>query len=213
MQRDYKLGAIAGFLTGLCLIPTAWNIKEIAGINLQNSGLMLVLPFISMIGIVFGVWLGKVLGRMVPVIAQISKFAAVGFLNTAINFAVLNIFSLATGIAAGLSVGEYNIPATAIAATNSYFWNKYWVFSGISRGSSSDPSQICLCYHHWATGSKRSALFCHKFCVAWKYCRWSMAKHCQRPGDTGWHLCRLSRIQVYSFRPRNWKIIDQENRN
>jgi putative flippase GtrA len=139
MQRDYKLGAIAGFLTGLCLIPTAWNIKEIAGINLQNSGLMLVLPFISMIGIVFGVWLGKVLGRMVPVIAQISKFAAVGFLNTAINFAVLNIFSLATGIAAGLSVGEYNIPATAIAATNSYFWNKYWVFSGISRGSSSDP--------------------------------------------------------------------------
>jgi putative flippase GtrA len=139
MKRDYKLGALAGFLTGLCLIPTAWNIGTVAGVNLQNPSLMALLPIIGMIGIVFGIWLGKVLGAVVPVISQISKFAAVGFLNTAINFAVINLFSIATGIAAGVSVGEYNIPATAIAATNSYFWNKYWVFAGISRGSSSDP--------------------------------------------------------------------------
>jgi putative flippase GtrA len=139
MQRDYKLGALSGFLTGLCLVPTAWNIGVVRGINLQNPILFVVLPVVCMVGIMFGIWLGKVLGSMVPVIRQISKFAAVGFLNTAINFAVLNIFSIVTGVAAGLSVGEYNIPATAIAATNSYFWNKYWVFSGISRGSSSDP--------------------------------------------------------------------------
>ncbi|MBX4204944.1 MAG: GtrA family protein [Candidatus Doudnabacteria bacterium] len=144
MQRDYKLGALAGFLTGICLVPTAWNIGTIGGINLQNPVLIIILPLVSLVGIVFGIWLGKILGRAIPVVTQISKFAAVGFLNTAINFAVLNILSIITGQAAGLSVGEYNIPATAVAATNSYFWNKYWVFKGVSRGSASDPVKFFI---------------------------------------------------------------------
>ncbi len=59
---------------------------------------------------------------------QLAKFAAVGILNTAINFGVLNLASLLTGITAGLAIGGLNIPATIVAAANSYAWNKLWVF-------------------------------------------------------------------------------------
>jgi len=144
MKKDYKLGALAGFLTGLCLIPTAWNIGSIHGISLQSMPLMVALPFVCMVGILFGIAIGKALAKVLPIVYQFAKFAAIGFLNTAINFAVLNLLSLATGVAAGLSVGEYNIPATAIAAANSYFWNKYWVFGGVSRGSMSDPFKFIV---------------------------------------------------------------------
>ncbi len=129
MGKDYRLGLLAGFLTGICLIPTAWNS------GYQQISVLIALPFVTAVGICFGVWLGKFLSKMMSVLLQVSRFAAVGILNTAINFAVINVFSLMSGVTAGVSVGEYNIPATAIAATNSYFWNKYWVFKGSNQGA------------------------------------------------------------------------------
>jgi putative flippase GtrA len=36
-----------------------------------------------------------------------------------------------TGVTSGLSAGGINIPATIIAASNSYVWNKIWVFQKI----------------------------------------------------------------------------------
>ena len=38
-----------------------------------------------------------------------------------------------TGVTAGLVIGGYNVPGTLIAAANSYFWNKLWVFQKIDR--------------------------------------------------------------------------------
>lgn len=139
MTKDYKLGALSGFLTGICLIPTAWNI------GYHHTGILAALPFVGAIGIMFGIWLGKVLSGFIPVLNQIAKFAAVVFLNTAINFGILNLASLATGVTAGLLVGGYNVPGTILAATNSYFWNKFWVFKGTNKtGSFSDIPKFIL---------------------------------------------------------------------
>ena len=66
--------------------------------------------------------------------AQFGKFAAVGFLNTAIDFGVLNLLSLTTGITSGYIIGGVNIPGFLAAATNSYFWNKFWVFKKSGEG-------------------------------------------------------------------------------
>lgn len=138
MNKDYRLGGLVGFLAGLCLIPIVMNL------GYKSIEILAILPIAGGILISFGVFLGRVLSRIVPVMFQLSKFAAVGILNTAINFAVLNLLSLATGVEAGLSVGGYNLPATGIAAANSYFWNKYWVFGGVSRGSISDPPKFIV---------------------------------------------------------------------
>lgn len=132
MSKDYRFGALSGFLTGICLIPTVINI------GYREPAILTFLPIVTAVGITFGIWLGKFLSPYLAVMYQVAKFAAVGILNTAINFAVINIFSLMSGVTAGLSVGEYNIPATAVAATNSYFWNKYWVFAGSNQGAIKD---------------------------------------------------------------------------
>jgi putative flippase GtrA len=122
MTRDYRLAGMAGFLTGICLIPTVWNI------GYHQIYILAALPFVGLIGLMFGVWLGQKLSAMIPIMFQLSKFAAVGFLNTAINFGVLNSASILTGITSGLLAGGINVPGTIVAASNSYVWNKLWVF-------------------------------------------------------------------------------------
>ena len=126
-NRDYDLGALAGFLTGLCLIPTALNI------GFHNLIALIIFPFVAAIGIVFGIWLGKTLSRFVPIMFQLAKFAAVGFLNTAIDYGVLNLLSIATDITSGLGAGWIKVPAVIIAACNSYVWSKLWVFKKIDK--------------------------------------------------------------------------------
>src|SRR6185436_1872059 len=93
--------------------------------------ILLALPVVGALGIIFGIWLGKKLSASMPVIFQVTKFAAVGFLNTAINFGVLNLASILTGVTSGLSAGGINIPGTIVAASNSYVWNKLWVFAKV----------------------------------------------------------------------------------
>lgn len=125
MHKDYKLAALAGFLTGIFLIPFLWNLEY------ENPTVLTLLPFGCMVVIAFGVWLGRFLSNFLPVMFQLSKFAAVGFLNTAIDFGVLNILSLMTGVTSGVEAGWIKVPPTIIAASNSYVWNKLWVFQKI----------------------------------------------------------------------------------
>lgn len=122
---DYTWAAIAGFMTGICGIPTAYHI------GVHNIGILSVLPVIVAICWVVGVAVGRFLSRYLAVMYQISKFVAVGFLNTSIDFGVLNIISIVTGITAGFIVGGVNVPGFLLAALNSYCWNKLWVFRKI----------------------------------------------------------------------------------
>jgi len=61
-------------------------------------------------------------------ISQFSRFIAVGLVNTAIDFAVLNLLSWTTGIYSGSGIILLNSVAFTAAVVNSYFMNKYWTF-------------------------------------------------------------------------------------
>lgn len=87
--------------------------------------LPVVLPVLWIIGLAFG----KLISRFVSFGYQFAKFVIVGFLNTAIDFGVLNFLSAITGLTGGFLLGGVNVPGFILAATNSYFWNKFWVFS------------------------------------------------------------------------------------
>ena len=64
---------------------------------------------------------------------QFLKFSAVGLMNSAIDFAVLNLLSYITGIYGGPGIAALNAVAFSVAVANSYFWNKSWTFrSGAS---------------------------------------------------------------------------------
>lgn len=132
-RQDYSIAALIGFLVGVFAVPIAINLE------VRQRLLLMLLPLIVPPIFILGMWMGSKLSRIFPVMTQFSKFAAVGFLNAAIDFGVLNILSLATGVTEGIIVGGVNIPGFALAATNGYFWNKFWVFS--ARGGSATGGQ------------------------------------------------------------------------
>ncbi len=68
-----------------------------------------------------------------PVIQQFSKFVVIGFINTGVDFLVLNVEMFLTGISKGPYMLVQNAISFSIATVNSYFFNKYWTFQDTSR--------------------------------------------------------------------------------
>jgi len=75
-----------------------------------------------------------------PGMAQFARFVVVGFLNTGVDFFVLNILMWVTGIYQGKWIFFLNTISFSVAVTNSYFWNKYWTFK--AKGEVWAPRQI-----------------------------------------------------------------------
>lgn len=59
---------------------------------------------------------------------EAEKFLMVGALNTLIDFGVLNLLLVLTSVREGIFYSLIKIVSFLCAATNSYFWNKFWVF-------------------------------------------------------------------------------------
>lgn len=122
---DFYIVSLVGFLTGVFAVPTAINL------GLRNAPLLIILPLVFPILFIIGLAAVSFLSRFVPPFAQFGKFAAVGLSSTAIDFGVLNILSLTTGITAGFILGGVNIPGFGVAVVSSYFWNKFWTFKAV----------------------------------------------------------------------------------
>lgn len=122
-KSDYLAAVAAGIITALFAFPALANIKIVGG-YIVPIALIFILPVLWITGLI----IGRFLAKFVAVFYQLAKFAIVGFLNTAIDFGMLNFISLLTGVTGGLLVGGVNIPGFVLAALNSYFWNKFWVF-------------------------------------------------------------------------------------
>ncbi len=63
-----------------------------------------------------------------PVILQLCRFVAIGFLNTALNFIVSNLVSKFLGVEQGNSLGLISGLGFIVALIQSYYWNKDWAF-------------------------------------------------------------------------------------
>lgn len=64
-----------------------------------------------------------------PIILQLLRFIAIGVINTALDFIILNLLSKALAINSGTSLGGINILSFSLAVVQSYFWNHYWTFA------------------------------------------------------------------------------------
>lgn len=119
---DYIFALVAGSFAATFSLPILYNLHKLSVWTALAAFVCIPIVFI------IGVALGKFLGRFLSFFKQFSKFAVVGFLNASIDFGVLNLLSALTSTASGFLVGGINIPGFIMAATNSYFWNKFWVF-------------------------------------------------------------------------------------
>lgn len=79
-----------------------------------------------------------------PIILQFSKFVAVGFLNTAVDFIVLNILMKIFKTYKGGKIFFLNVISFSVATINSYFWNKYWTFQDKSSDAAAQFSAFLL---------------------------------------------------------------------
>lgn len=64
-----------------------------------------------------------------PVILQLLKFAAIGSLNTALDFIILNYVTKSFGVTSGLNLGLLNFISFSTAMIQSYLWNRAWTFA------------------------------------------------------------------------------------
>ncbi len=64
---------------------------------------------------------------------QFGKFVIVGFINTAIDFAILNLLMYLANIYKGPEIIIFNAISFTAAVINSYLMNKYWTFGDKSR--------------------------------------------------------------------------------
>ena len=98
-KKDYILAAVAGVITAFFILPVLKNIDVYIPYRLA---LFFIIPLL---------WLGLIfiasflrLKEKILWLNQFGKFFIVGFLNTSIDFGILNIMSMRLGIYAGLSV-------------------------------------------------------------------------------------------------------------
>lgn len=130
---DYYLVSLVGFMTGVFAIPTIVNL------GIRTHVILFITPLLVPILFIAGLWVVDLVSRRLLFFAQFGKFAAVGLSSTAIDFGILNILSMTTGVTAGLILGWVNMPGFSVAVISSYFWNKFWTFrAGGSGGALHD---------------------------------------------------------------------------
>lgn len=67
-----------------------------------------------------------------PVILQILRFAAIGTLNTALDFIILGYVTKSFDVTSGVPLGMLNAISFSAAMIQSYLWNRAWTFSNFN---------------------------------------------------------------------------------
>ena len=129
LKRDAILSLICGEITSWFLILVIKNpyIKEFGGLAKMES-LIWALPIVLPIIFLTGTLIGRAFSRLFEVISQIVKFLEIGVLNTFIDLGILNFLVGLSGVTSGLGLAPLNTFSFLCAATNSYYWNKFWTF-------------------------------------------------------------------------------------
>jgi len=133
-----KIDLISSIVIGLIISAFAIALLSalegeisVSGINTTLLWLLIIIGVPSLT--VLWVYLTSRLGTRRNVFFQFGKFIPIGVSNTAIDFGVLNLLILTSGIHKGLLFSVFKAVSFLFAVTNSYMWNKFWTFE--SRGT------------------------------------------------------------------------------
>lgn len=127
-KNDLLLVTIIGAAVGLLIQPILANLSSIS-IFAPSFTLRLIIFFFFSIFAPIALWILYLIGKIIPIIYQFGKFAAVGVLNTFIDLGVLNLEIFLSGISFGVFYIIFKTVSFLFATTNSFFWNKYWTFN------------------------------------------------------------------------------------
>jgi len=123
-KKDFLCILVIGFAVGLLAQPIIGNLVSQLSLALRFAvffGFLVLAPLL--------LFIAYLIGKFIPVIYQFAKFAAVGTLNTFIDFGVLNLEIFLFSVSSGILYSVFKGISFLAATTNSFFWNKYWTFN------------------------------------------------------------------------------------
>ena len=123
-KKDFLCILVIGFAVGLLAQPIIGNLVSQLSLALRFAvffGFLVLAPLL--------LFIAYLIGKFIPVIYQFAKFAAVGTLNTFIDFGVLNLEIFLFNASSGILYSVFKGISFLAATTNSFFWNKYWTFN------------------------------------------------------------------------------------
>jgi putative flippase GtrA len=128
-KKDWISITIIGAAVGLLIQPilsTVTSSFHVASITFSlRVEIFLFFTILAPVALLVLYWIGKLL----PVVYQFGKFAAVGVLNSFVDLGVLNLEILAFGTPSAWPYRVFKGVSFLAATTNSFLWNKYWTFN------------------------------------------------------------------------------------
>ncbi|MDO8443630.1 MAG: GtrA family protein [Candidatus Azambacteria bacterium] len=134
-RKDFYLVILAGELVAWLSLPTLKNIQALDilakwGIELKVFAIFwaFFVPICAALGLGFFYLIAKNKNRIG--FFQLGKYGVIGVLNTLLNAGIYNLLIFLTNVALGLAIDLFFVVAFVITVINSFFWNRYWAFSG-----------------------------------------------------------------------------------
>jgi len=123
--RDIVRSFIISIMTAFFILPFIYNNLQ-ARISFSKGAVfaVIILPVVSLAGL----FIAKILSKYFAPFWRLAKFIQLGVLNTIIDIGTFNVITFFTNTTSGVLIGGVNAPGFIIAVTNSYLWNKFWVF-------------------------------------------------------------------------------------
>ncbi len=137
-KMDILVAIIIGEICAWLIIPIAKNLN----LSVPNFDLKMILPWLLPLLSVIGILVAWQLAKLIKVIYQFAKFVLVGTMNTFVDWGILNLLIFFTGQAAGVYYVVFKSLSFVVSNTNSYIWNRFWVFqkTGLAPGESGTKS-------------------------------------------------------------------------
>jgi len=138
-KGDFKIIVLIGVLVGILIQPVIVNILPQA-IFSQRIAIFVGLAILAPLAL----FIAYLLSKLIPVFYQFAKFAAVGTLNTVIDFGVLNLEIFLSGVYVGAAYSLFKAVSFLCSTTNSFFWNKYWTFNARNKATAGETAKFYI---------------------------------------------------------------------
>ncbi len=123
------LGTIAGSFASITLANLAVLGTVILGITISAPLIIGGFIIVCMVGVL----VGRLLAKYLPIMYNFVKFGEAGGQNWLVDMGIVNLLILLTGVSTGLYFAVFKGISFLVAATNSFFWSKLWVFRGSAK--------------------------------------------------------------------------------
>jgi putative flippase GtrA len=130
LRYDLTAAALLGTLAGLFAIISATGAGVINTVILGITLSPVLVFSVFLVMCVVGILVGRFLGRFIAIMYKFVKFGEAGGLNWLVDLGVINLLMLTTGLSGSPWASIFKAISFTVAVTNSYFWNKLWVFFG-----------------------------------------------------------------------------------